>query len=400
MPRSSKDNEPPWRFHGVTSPNTTQVPDQYLDELLSRLSGAELKVLLYITRRTFGFKKDSDNISLSQLLTGIRTRDGRILDHGTGLSKKTLLQALTSLQEMNIVFAERRQSDERGNEPTTYRLNILSEPPGVKTTPPLGEKVHQGGGGEIPPSPRGKNSPTQQTVLQETVKQHDDDDVASALRNAGINATQARRLAGAYPQAVIYDKIELVEYLKSTRSSLISRNPQGFLIRAIEEAYSAPEGYKSKTVREREAKQRQEFEAELAQAEANRRDAIKAMKANQPAKKIAGTTFTTKSLWQQVQPILQGKTNTHLFDIVLKDSVLLDYARGMATIGVPYQFFKEQLEPHHSVVAAALSQVLDRSVKVEFAVVKEMAADESPDPKQPRTRRPRGQNDPMSTFGS
>src|SRR5438067_243832 len=95
-------------FAGVTSPNTTQVPDQYLDELLPDLSGAELKVLLYITRRTFGFKKSSDAISLSQMLAGITTRDGRVLDRGVGLSKKTLLRAIASLKAQRIVLTQRR----------------------------------------------------------------------------------------------------------------------------------------------------------------------------------------------------------------------------------------------------------------------------------------------------
>src|SRR3712207_6398095 len=97
MPTSDQPPGESWTFHGVTSPNTTQVPDQYLDELLPLLSGAELKVLLYIPRRTFGFKKSSDNISLSQMLNGIRTQDGRILDYGVGLTKKTLLQMIKSL---------------------------------------------------------------------------------------------------------------------------------------------------------------------------------------------------------------------------------------------------------------------------------------------------------------
>ncbi len=94
----------PFRFTGVASPNTTKVPDQYLDELLPRLTGGELKVLLYITRRTFGFKKASDNINLSQMLGGITTRDGRKLDAGVGLSKKTLLQAIRSLEAQNIIL--------------------------------------------------------------------------------------------------------------------------------------------------------------------------------------------------------------------------------------------------------------------------------------------------------
>src|SRR5215216_6536594 len=84
-------------FRGFRSPNYTMVPDELFDELLADLSGAELKALLYIVRRTFGFKKDADAISLSQMLRGIRTRDGRVLDRGVGLAKNTLLGALASL---------------------------------------------------------------------------------------------------------------------------------------------------------------------------------------------------------------------------------------------------------------------------------------------------------------
>src|SRR5437588_2505941 len=99
MAKEKEDHRSPdWAaFTGYASPNYTMVPDELFDEHLAFLSGAELKVLLYIIRRTFGFKKDSDSISLSQMLTGIRTRDGRALDHGVGLSKPTLLQALRSL---------------------------------------------------------------------------------------------------------------------------------------------------------------------------------------------------------------------------------------------------------------------------------------------------------------
>ncbi len=70
MPRGRDSGR---RFPGFQSPNYTMVPDELFDELMVELSGAELKVLLYIIRRTFGFKKDSDNISLSQLLNGIET---------------------------------------------------------------------------------------------------------------------------------------------------------------------------------------------------------------------------------------------------------------------------------------------------------------------------------------
>ncbi len=105
---SSDNHTPPIPFRGFRSPIYTPVPDELFDELLVELSGAELKALLYIVRRTFGFKRDSDNISLSQMLQGIRTRDGRVLDRGVGLSKKTLLLALRSLEDRGIILTERR----------------------------------------------------------------------------------------------------------------------------------------------------------------------------------------------------------------------------------------------------------------------------------------------------
>src|SRR5215210_7779950 len=98
------------KFRGFRSPNYTQVPDELFDELLPDLSGAELKVLLYIIRRTFGFKRESDSISLSQMLHGLQTHNGRVLDRGAGVSKPTLLAALRSLEEKNIIQTERRRS--------------------------------------------------------------------------------------------------------------------------------------------------------------------------------------------------------------------------------------------------------------------------------------------------
>ena len=69
---------PDGRFAGFQSPNYTPVPDELFDELLPDLGEAELRVPLYIVRRTFGFKKDSDSISLSQMIGGITTRDRRL----------------------------------------------------------------------------------------------------------------------------------------------------------------------------------------------------------------------------------------------------------------------------------------------------------------------------------
>ncbi len=113
-------------FPGFRAPSYTMVPDELFDDLMADLSGAALKVLLYIVRRTFGFKKQSDDISLAQICHGIITKEGRVLDHGTGLSKSTVQLALKELLAKNVLFAAARVSAHRGHEATTYRLNIHS----------------------------------------------------------------------------------------------------------------------------------------------------------------------------------------------------------------------------------------------------------------------------------
>ena len=79
------------------TPNSTQVPNILIDFLFPNIPDAEMKCLLYICRRTFGFRRSSDRISYSQFINGIKTREGRILDLGTGLSRQSVNIALRSL---------------------------------------------------------------------------------------------------------------------------------------------------------------------------------------------------------------------------------------------------------------------------------------------------------------
>jgi phage replication O-like protein O len=113
-------------FPGFQLPKTTPVPDEVFDVLMPQLSGAELKVLLYICRRTFGFKKESDNISLQQIATGITTRDGRVLDRGTGLCLTSITNAVSSLEQKEIIVREKNRSVEKGFEASTYSLKFAA----------------------------------------------------------------------------------------------------------------------------------------------------------------------------------------------------------------------------------------------------------------------------------
>src|SRR3712207_2975458 len=121
------DTTKPYKFAGFSSPNTTPVPDVLFDELLLQLDNAELRVLLYIIRRTFGFKPSTNDIAISQMVDGIRKEDGTVLDQGTGMSQASVTRGLKGLLEKSVLVARRNTSRERGFEPTTYALKFKHE---------------------------------------------------------------------------------------------------------------------------------------------------------------------------------------------------------------------------------------------------------------------------------
>ena len=101
-------------FDGFTFPTTTPMPDEIFAVLAPRLTESELRDLLYIVRRTFGFKKSSDAISISQMVNGIKTRDGKILDSGTGMGRKAVITGIKGLLNKGIIRVERALT-ERGD---------------------------------------------------------------------------------------------------------------------------------------------------------------------------------------------------------------------------------------------------------------------------------------------
>lgn len=136
-------------------PNSTQIPDVILDYWMAELSGAEFKVLLYIARRTYGFGKDSDAISLNQISQGVTRRDGTALDRGTGVSKSSVARALNELEERRIILRKTNRT-KAGNEfeETTYSINLHWQPPGPSWG---GSQEEPGGRGA---GPAGEGSPT------------------------------------------------------------------------------------------------------------------------------------------------------------------------------------------------------------------------------------------------
>ena len=111
--RISKDVEKRTKdLGGVLVPSAFQVPNEIVDDgWLGALGGAEVKVLIYIIRKTFGFNKISgDEIPLSQI------------ESGTELARQSCVDAGKVLEECGLIKIVRRSKEDGTKLPNFYRL--------------------------------------------------------------------------------------------------------------------------------------------------------------------------------------------------------------------------------------------------------------------------------------
>jgi len=90
-----------WLPAGIQYPS--QAYELLSEQVMHLCGGGEWKVVMFVARRTVGFGKQFDRISINQICRGIRTRDGKCIDHGTGLSRRAAVNTLRSLDEKNLV---------------------------------------------------------------------------------------------------------------------------------------------------------------------------------------------------------------------------------------------------------------------------------------------------------
>jgi hypothetical protein len=161
-------------FEGFDPANTTPVPDVFFDVLLPRLNEAQIKVMMYIIRRTLGFKKTSDAISLKQFRNGIITRDGRQLDQGCGLKNFTAItKALKFLEEIGCIESEKRKTADGDSATTVYRIRFRGTARNVVPTTPkrVGVLREKDDGTTRRRGPVLREKEPQETVIQQTDSQ-------------------------------------------------------------------------------------------------------------------------------------------------------------------------------------------------------------------------------------
>jgi hypothetical protein len=180
----------------------------------------------------------------------------------------------------------------------------------------------------------------------------DNQDVVVALVNEKISEKIAVRLAQRYNRTRIFEKIEYLTYIREQDPERVKK-PQGWLRRAIEEDYAAPDGYQSPAERAAAEAEEQRRDEEMAQAIEDRRrreEERREQRRQQEAARLAalqaqyGTTQAELDLWQQVLQEFESSMPASTFQLSVANTVLLSLRDGQALIGLPNPLAREWVE--------------------------------------------------------
>lgn len=248
-------------YEGFSGPNGTIVPDDVFDVLAPRLKESELRVLLYVIRRTFGFGKNADAISLRQLTDGICTRQGTVLDIGTGMSRKAVIAGIKGLIEKGVITVHKSKSHRGDRQVNVYRLRFRngkdapvteSNYPGDPDTPPPVTESNHRGEPDTPPAVTPGNP--QESVIQESDSQDTDEHnnkgvVASSvsdkqlyddLRAMDVHHNTAARLLRDYPPTQVREMLQYLIY-RLQGGWRPKESPAAWLISALRDDYAIPQ---------------------------------------------------------------------------------------------------------------------------------------------------------------
>jgi hypothetical protein len=225
--------------------------------------------------------------------------------------------------------------------------------------------------GELPPpEDRGATLQALPAPVAPQPTASDADDVVNALQKFGITKKQAQKLAKDYPEEDILAQLDYVKCLAENQSPLVSKNPQGYLIKAIQDDYPIPPQYQRKAQQDREAEERQQREErEQQERVAAREQAREHLQQQHPPQPIAGTEHTTATAWTQTLAALQPQVPQGTYLTWLKDTLLVTVEDNTAFILVSSRQAREYLERRlFGLIARSLEQVLGYPVDVEFVV--------------------------------
>ena len=227
--------------------NYTQIPNVCFDYWMENLSPAEFKVLMCICRKTLGYHRPSDNLSLSQIMKL------------TGLSRGGVINSIEKLESVQLITRSRNQSAEHGCEATTYKIKVHSKGkpleekelknkqpsklsrrgPSKLSEPGLVHSVDRQKKEELKKEEQQQEVVVEKTPLKNKVvvsTPKPKEPIIPCLENIpGLPEESARQLMKLYPEEKLE---EAVEKMKASKTPV--ENPFGWLRSCIQEDYKLP----------------------------------------------------------------------------------------------------------------------------------------------------------------
>lgn len=136
-------------FNGFVEPesNFFKLPNEWIDITSEIDSLAELKVIVFVLRHTWGFHDKCKKLTTDEFVNGKKSKkypNGR-MDKGTGLSRQSVITGLKKAVEHGYLLVKINDSD-KGRTKKYYSLNMKTRgqdvrPQGVQDLDPKGQDV-------------------------------------------------------------------------------------------------------------------------------------------------------------------------------------------------------------------------------------------------------------------
>lgn len=408
-------------FSGFDTPkqNWFRMPNEWIDICAEISSLAEVKVVQYVMRHTWGHQEYGirKRISVDEFMNGRWRKNGERMDKGTGLSKPSVITGLRSAVERGLLIEEVDNSDRarvkkyyslRMNTERVSEVEDAEEEPshstetepqndqkesgvkdlnaGVKNLYPDVKKVYPRGKESLP---RTKKETLERNNKKETINNNKGststessvDAVVVALTSRKIANRVAQQLGQQFPPEYVEEKIAFHDFLVAERPTDIKK-PAAWLRSAIENDYSAPDGFISAADRERLANEetrrnKARLEAQeasqraIAQAEREERE-----KQDQRLRWLHEKHDTPKEaipFWEAVQEDVKQSAGMATYALIA-DAYILDLNGATAQVGTTSTFKLKQLAHPgtQTLLNRAASRIAKHEVKLDFVLIESL----------------------------
>jgi phage replication O-like protein O len=181
----------------IQVPNHTQIPNEFIDKCMGELTHAQFKVLIAICRKTIGWHKHSDYISISQIV------------ELANVSNKTVVQALKELEKMGYITTQKSKRSTTLITINYGTTSVTSTPPSVTTTQASVMST---------PVASVMSTHTKETINKEESSIPSLEDVIEYFNGNGYTTDSAKKMYDYYQASV---KGSRQKYWKDSRGNLV-----------------------------------------------------------------------------------------------------------------------------------------------------------------------------------